>query len=420
MNANKKIFKNAIFLYVLTFSNYFIGLMLFPYLSRVLSVEKFGLIGFSTSFCLVFQMFVEYGFQISTTAMISVNRDDKRRVSQIISTMTTAKAMLAVISLVVFLLCYWFVDTLHEHFRIVVLFYIDAIIKAFLPDAYFRGIEQMKAITVRTVFAKSGILISTLLLVKGNDGLLIYPISMIVCDAVALLWAYVLIYKEQIKWMGSTFGEIKMALKESFWFFVSRISVSINGSLGSIFLGLRFLPDSFEMGIYAGATRISTAGEQLIPPVGDALYPSMMKKKDYKLLYKMIFVVGSIWFLGCAMVYILATPLCILILGSQYALAGTCLRILVIGVFFGFFSFMFGYPALSPIGKATYANIAIMISACVNLIICTILWISNNITVFSVCIVFASSNIVVFAFRFISFMKFRHLAHITFSETKED
>lgn len=53
--------KNAIFLYGLTFSNYFVGLLLFPYLSRVLSVEGFGLIGFSTSLCLVFQMIVEYG-----------------------------------------------------------------------------------------------------------------------------------------------------------------------------------------------------------------------------------------------------------------------------------------------------------------------------------------------------------------------
>ena len=34
-----RIFKNALFLYALTFSNYLIGLLLLPYLSRVLSVE---------------------------------------------------------------------------------------------------------------------------------------------------------------------------------------------------------------------------------------------------------------------------------------------------------------------------------------------------------------------------------------------
>lgn len=83
--SHSRIFKNALFLYALTFSNYLIGLLLLPYLSRVLSVEKFGVIGFATSFCLVFQMVVEYGFQLSTTAAISVHRDDKTKMSRTIS-----------------------------------------------------------------------------------------------------------------------------------------------------------------------------------------------------------------------------------------------------------------------------------------------------------------------------------------------
>lgn len=409
MKVNKRIVKNAMFLYVLTFSNYFIGLLLFPYLSRILSVEKFGLIGFSTSFCLVFQMIVEYGFQISMTAKISVYRNDKNKISQIISTMVFGKTMLATISLIGFLLCYLFVGMIHDHFLIVFLFFIDAILKAFLPDAYFRGIEQMRAITIRTVFIKSGILIATLLFLKNDDELFIYPLSMIACDAIALIWAFALIYRGEVKLVRSTFCEIVSALKESFWFFCSRISVSINGSLGSIFLGLRFLPDSFEMGIYSGATRISTAGEQLVPPIGDALYPSMVKKKNYSLFFKIVLVGGITWFFGCLIIFILAPSLCIFILGSKFVLAGTNLRILVIGVFFGFFSFMFGYPALSPIGKATYANTAIIISACINLIVCTILWVTGNITVLSVCAVLSSSNIVIFMFRFGSFMRFRHL-----------
>ena len=89
----------------------------------------------------------------------------------------------------------------------------------------------------------------------------------------------------------------------------------------------------------------------MIPPLGDALYPSMVNKKDYRLFYRIVLRGGSLWFLACARVEVLATPLCVLILGGQYASAGGFLRILMVGVFFGYFSFMFGYPALSPIGK---------------------------------------------------------------------
>ncbi|WP_302694703.1 oligosaccharide flippase family protein [uncultured Bifidobacterium sp.] len=408
--SHSRIFKNALFLYALTFSNYLIGLLLLPYLSRVLSVEKFGVIGFATSFCLVFQMVVEYGFQLSTTATISVHRNDKAKMSRTISTMTYTKLLLACGASAVFLACAMFVDMLRGHFVIILLFFVDSIAKALLPDAYFRGIERMKDITIRAVSAKSGILVATLLFVRGDDTLIIYPVSMIVFDIIALLWAFSLLKRDGLKATGTTMREMLEALKDSFWFFISRISVSINGSLGSIFLGMRYSPESVEMGLYSGATKLSSAGEQMIPPLGDALYPSMVNKKDYRLFYRIVLRGGILWFLACGLVEVLATPLCVLILGGQYASAGEFLRILMVGVFFGYFSFMFGYPALSPIGKATWANAAIMVSAIVNLTACAVLWLTGNITPLTVCVVFSSTNITTFIVRFGAFRKFRNLA----------
>ena len=81
----------------------------------------------------------------------------------------------------------------------------------------------------------------------------------------------------------------------------------------------------------------------------------------------------------------------------------------MVGVFFGYFSFMFGYPALSPIGKSTWANAAIMVSAIVNLTACAVLWLTGNITPLTVCVVFSSTNITTFIVRFSAFMKFKNL-----------
>lgn len=413
MDDRKRIIKNSFFLYALTFSNYFIGLLLFPYLSRVLSVEKFGLIGFSTSICLVFQMIVEFGFQLSTTAEISLHREDGKVISRLLSSMTIAKMVLAAMSTIAFLCCTLFIDMLKEHFVLVSIFYIDSIVKALLPDAYFRGIEQMKAITIRTVAAKSGILVVSLILVRGDENLIFYPLSMVIFDSIALVWAFALIHKDNIKFVKTSISEIFSSIKSSFWFFISRISVSINGSLGSIFLGMKFLPESVEMGLFSGATKISTVGEQMIPPIGDSLYPFMVRKKDYSIFYKVILFGGVFWFLGCSFVFIFANPICAIVLGNNYYDAGQYLRILVVGVFFGYFGFMFGYPALSPIGKAVYANAAIMVSAIINVIACMILWATDNISVLSVSIVFGSSDIVVFIVRFCAFMKFKSMYSYT-------
>lgn len=414
-----RIAKNAMFLYGLTFSNYFIGLLLFPYLSRVLSVEGFGVVGFSTSVCLVFQMIVEYGFQISTTATVSLNRDNKTKISHIISTMTYAKVVLAVLSCIGFTFCTALMTAIRSHIFIVSIFLIDSIVKAFLPDAYFRGVERMKDITIRAVAVKSGILFATILFVKNDNTLIIYPISMVICDVLALVWAFWLLRKDGIRATSSTIKSIWTVLKESFWFFVSRISVSINGSLGSIFLGTRFAPNSIQMGLYSGATRISTAGEQMIPPVGDALYPAIMKSKDYRLFRRILSFGGIVWGLVCLLIAVFATPICVLVLGSQYQEAGTILRVLMLGVFIGYFSYMFGYPALSPIGKAFWANVAIMIAACINIALCGALWLTNNVTPLTICTVFASTNIWTFLVRFGAYCRFKKLTIISAEDAKE-
>lgn len=408
MSSHKRIFKNALFLYGLTFSNYLIGLLMFPYLSRVLSVKQFGVVGFATSFCLIFQMIIEYGFQISTTATVSLHREDLPMLSRVISTMTYAKIALLVITTIAFALCSLQMVSVRSHIGFILLFFIDSVIKALFPDAYFRGVERMKDITIRTVAAKSGILVMTILFVKNDGTACIYPLSMIVFDTIALVWAFILLKKDGLAPTGTTGIELLTALKDSFWFFISRVSVSINGSLGSIFLGQQYTPNSVEMGLYSASTRLSTAGEQMIPPVGDALYPSMMKHKDYRFFYRVVVIGGTVWFIVCGLVTVFAPLLCEIVLGWQYVEAGKYLRILMIGVFFGYFSFIFGYPALSPIGKATYANVAIMISAVTNLCLCGLLWVSNNITVLHICLVFASSNIVVFIVRFVFFMFFKH------------
>lgn len=405
--SNRTVVKNAFFLYALTISNYCLSLLLLPYLSRVLSVEAFGVIGFATSLCLIFQMIVEYGFQISTTATVSLNRDDKRQVSKIISNMTCAKLVLAVLSIVLFVLCSFAMESIREHVIIVSLFFVDAIIKALLPDAYFRGIERMKDITIRAVGAKSGILIIVVLFVKSDASLILYPSAMIICDLIALMWAFWLLWRDGLRIAKISVREVLFAIKQSFWYFISRISVSVNSSLGSLFLGTQFSPNSIQMGLYSGATRISTAGEQMIPPVGDALYPSIVKSKDFRLFSRILAFGGVVWGIICLFVSIFSTPLCIIILGSQYADAGQLLRILMVGVFVGFFSYMFGYPALSPIGKATWANLAIMISAVINLTICSVLWFANAISPLSVAIVFSTSNIWTFLVRFSAFMFFR-------------
>lgn len=408
-NKNNRIFKNSFFLYILTFSNYFIGLLLYPYLSRTLTVENFGLVGFSMSFVLIFQVIVEFGFMISATALIARHRSNSEKVSEIISATMLAKLILVIVSLLLFLALSLIIPMVRAHFLIVFLFFTSSIITAMLPDFFFRGIERMQSITIRTVGAKLVSLLIVILFMKNDSQILLVPISLIIGNCASLIIAFVTMTTAGIQLRRVPIHDVILSIKGSLLFFFSRLAVSINGSLGAFFLGLKFLPTSIEVGIFAGATRLSSAGEMMLAPIIDSIYPHMVNKRDYGLFKKALIYGTGLWLITCLLVFIFADMICSIILGPKYLVAGDYLRVLLISMFFAFPNMMLGFPALSPIGKAKHANIGNFVSTGINVIACIILWLTGNISLISICQVITLSNVTMLMYRGTMFYKFRQL-----------
>src|SRR5699024_9510535 len=126
-----------------------------------------------------------------------------------------------------------------------------------------------------------------ILFVKSDHELIFVPIAFIIGDLTALLITLVMMIKDGVRFSKPVKAEVYFLMKDGFLFFLSRLSVSINNSLGSFFLGLKFSPASIELGTLAGITKITTAGEMMLTPVSDSIYPHMIKEKDYKLLKKL-------------------------------------------------------------------------------------------------------------------------------------
>lgn len=409
MSDRKRIANNALFLVLLTFSSYFLGLLLYPYLSRILSIENFGLFGFATSFVLIFQTIIEFGFMISTTASISKNREDAQKVSKIISATMQAKLLLTGVSLILFAITGYFVPMVRDHFLFIFLFFLSSAITALIPDFFYRGIEKMKSITVRTVAIRVLMILLVVLLVKDDSQLILIPVAFIIANVIALAIALVGVSREGVRFQFVTLRQTMLAIQEGAMFFLSRLAVSMNQSLGTFFLGLRYSPLSLELGLFSGASKISAASEMPVVAVSDSLYPHMVKKKDYRLFFKVL-ALGSVgWFVACILFWIFAPQIAVLLLGSDFEQAGDVLRILIFGNFMSLFANWFGYPVLSPIGLARHANIAVMVAAVINVLALTILWATDSISLLSVSLVIACTNLVVFGYRVGVFWRNREL-----------
>lgn len=107
MNIKHRLTANIIYLYFLTFAKILFPLLTFPYLTRVLSVETYGMVSYVRATIIYMQIFVEFGFGLSAVKDIAKLHEEKSEVGRITGNVIAAKVFLSILAFCVLLvLCY--------------------------------------------------------------------------------------------------------------------------------------------------------------------------------------------------------------------------------------------------------------------------------------------------------------------------
>jgi PST family polysaccharide transporter len=94
LKTYRTLVSNLTSLSVLQASNYLFPLIILPYVVRVLGPENYGLVQFAAAFNLYFVLLCDYGFNLSGTRAVSVNRNDENKLSQIFSSILIIKVIM--------------------------------------------------------------------------------------------------------------------------------------------------------------------------------------------------------------------------------------------------------------------------------------------------------------------------------------
>lgn len=401
----KALFKNTIMLYVLTFSNYIFNFITVPYQTRILGPELYGKLGFALAFITYFQLVLDFGFILSATEDISKNRDNKAEMSKIVTSVNICKMILGVILFIILIIFCLTVDKFKDDVLLYVLYFIYALVNSLLPDFLYRGIENMKIITYRSVSIKLFFTIAIFILLKDKTQYYLLPLLNIIGSTVAVIAVYFHVVKKiGIKFVKVDFKTVKATFKKSSSFFLSRIATTVYSSTNTFILGFIY-PTGNTLGLYTTSDKLISTAKSALTPISDSIYPYMIKNKDFKLIKKILKYLLPIIIIGCTIVGIYAGPLCALIFGEEYYDAGMILRFMLPLVVLALPSYLLGFPSLSPLGLAKFANLTVIIGAICQIVMITILYIANILNVCTICCVTVITELVILISRILVVVK---------------
>ena len=366
-NDKKSLIENFLSLSVLQGVNMVLPLVTFPYLVRVLGIENFGLVNFSLSVIGYFSILVSFGFELSATKEISINRDNKEKISEIFSAVMCIKTGMFIISFIILTLLICFIDSMNEHLILYYTTFGIVLGNVLFPSWFFQGIEKMKYITIISVITRILFTIFIFVVVRGKDDFIFVPLLNSIGSILGGVIALRIIFKTySIKLYIPAKQTIFLQLKDSYYYFISRVANNGSRYFSTTIIGAYF--GYTIVGYYTLVEKIFYAFTSFGGLVSQSIYPYMSRTKDLKNLKKILF--GSIIFtlpIISALMFF-NEFLLMLVFDIKNEMVSNIFLIIFSGAMFSIVSSIIGYPLLAAFGYPKYANNSLIYSSLIYLL----------------------------------------------------
>jgi PST family polysaccharide transporter len=369
-----KLLQNLLSLSFLQAINNFLPLITFPYLVRVLGPEKFGLVNFVTAFVAYFSMITDFGFNFSATQQISIYRNEKERLSAIVSAVYTIKILLLSLCFIVFFALISLISKFSIEKELFLFSFFIVLGTTFTPVWFFRGLEEMKQLVIVSTISKILMIIGIFVFIQSKTDDTIYMLLIglsTIFNAIVLTGMMKKYYK--VQFIVTALNEIFFQLKESYLLFISSVSISLYTTTNIFLLGL--LSNPVEVGYFAAADKIRSGIQSFASPINQVLYPRMAflsknnNEKSKQLLMKFTLVGSVILFFIGIMVFIFAKPIILILAGNEYSKSIYILQIIALLPFIIYLSNMFGIQGLLNFEKKKEFTLVIILGSIISIVL---------------------------------------------------
>lgn len=375
---------NTIMLYLMTIAKIIFPLITLPYLTRILSVDNYGVVSFVKSYMVYIQLVVDFGFSLSSVKDIVEANNDKKSIGIITGQTILAKLILSAISLIATLILCPFIPLLGNNLLYTLLSFFVIVLSSFLMDFLFQGIEKMHVMTISFVIMKLISTSLTLVLVKSDLDILWIPMLDIISSIIAIIFTLREVHKYKIPIKIKTLKKSIELIKESSVYFISNFATTAFGALNTLLIGIAM--DSTQVAYWSVALQLIAAVNAMYSPIVNGIYPQMVREKSLLLIKKILYIFMPIVIVGCIVFFISAKFIVLIVSGEEYLYSVTVLRYLIPILLISFPVMVTGWPTLGAIGKAKETTITTTVTAVAQVLGLIVLMLINKFTLINVAI----------------------------------
>lgn len=364
--------KNFAYKSVLTLSTYLINFITFPYVVRVLGVERIGLVNFVDNTVNYFLLFATMGVGLLGVREIAAVKEDKKRRDQVYSSVLALNLLFTLVSLGIYLLCVVTIPKLCQYDE---LFYIGTakiLFTVFLVEWFFTGVENFRYITLRSILIKVLYIISVFLFVRDTSD---YRLYFILTVGVVVLNALInqLYIREFVRVRWNNIQLFKY-LKQNVTLGIYTLMTSMYLTFNVMYLGL--VSNNTEVGYYTTAFKLYsvvlgffTAFTNVMLPRMSSLLANGEKDRFQELVNRSFSVMSTccIPLILCSM--IMAPQIVYILSGPGYEGAILPMRIIMPAAFAVGVAQVLAIQVLMPMKKDKVLLVASIIGAVVSLLI---------------------------------------------------
>ena len=346
--------RNIAYNSILTLSNYLFGLLLLPYVSRTLGVDRIGIVDFVSHIVSYAIIIASLGIPTIGIRAIAKSKNSREALNSTFSSMICLNLIYTLFTLVLFTLVSLFVDAFSAYRPLLLIGAIHIFASPFLIEWLYKGLEDFRYITYRNISVRLVYVLAVFLFVNSREDYILYyglTVGTIVLNAAINIC-------HASKYATFSFSAIRISsyFTGSIGYGAYLLLTSMYSSLSVIYLGL--YTDTTQVGYYSIAIKLFhvivgffSAFTAVVMARSSALIAADNRQTHRVLIEKSMNLLLSVTVPIIVVCEILAPQIIGLIAGEEFLPAVPIMRIIMPLVLFVGLDQILAYQVLVPLER---------------------------------------------------------------------